>query len=44
VDLKNSGALLLDKKDVVVSSSFITAQHYRNNPEFMKAVINFLAK
>ena len=37
-DLENSGAIIDSKNDVVVAENFITAQHYKNNPEFMLAV------
>ena len=37
-DLENSGAMIDSKNDVVVAENFITAQHYKNNPEFMLAV------
>ena len=37
-DLSNSGAELDSKNDLVVTDNFITAQHYRNNPEFMLAI------
>jgi len=29
---------------VVVDGNLITAPHYRNNPEFMRAVVNALKK
>ena len=38
VDLENSGAILVSNQRVVKSGKFITAQHYKDNPEFMKAV------
>lgn len=37
-DLANSGAILDSEKSLVVADKFITAQHYKNNPEFMLAV------
>ena len=37
-DLANSGAILDSEKGLVVTDKFITAQHYKNNPEFMLAV------
>ena len=37
-DLANSGAELDSDNDLVVTENFITAQHYRNNPEFMLAI------
>ena len=42
-DLSNSGAELDSNNDLVVTENFITAQHYRNNPEFMLAIQNKLA-
>ena len=38
IDLANSGALLNETENVVKSGNIITAQHYRNNPEFMMEV------
>ena len=43
VDLENSGAILRTDKRVVECGRFITAQHYRDNPEFMKAVLQAAA-
>tara|TARA_B100000242_G_scaffold115480_1_gene80630 strand:+ start:399 stop:911 length:513 start_codon:yes stop_codon:yes gene_type:complete len=43
-DLANSGAELDSKNELVVSENFISAQHYRNNPEFMLAVQKKLIK
>lgn len=40
-DLKNAGATYLEQ-DVVVDDNLITAPHYRNNGDFMKAVIKVL--
>ena len=40
-DIKNAGASYLEK-DVVVDGNLITAPHYRNNGDFMKAVIKCL--
>ncbi len=37
-DLANSGAELDSQSGLVVTDNFITAQHYKNNPEFMMAV------
>ena len=37
-DLANSGAELDSENALVVSENFVTAQHYKNNPEFMLAV------
>jgi len=37
-DLKNAGALYQDK-DLVIDGNLISAPHYKNNGEFMKAVI-----
>lgn len=40
VDLKNSGAEVPDESvRVVVDNNFVTAQHYRDNPEFLAKVI-----
>jgi len=41
-DLSNSGAKLDSESSLVVTDNFITAQHYKNNPEFMLAVENKL--
>ncbi len=37
-DLRNAGATYLEE-DVVVDGNLITAPHYRNNGDFMKAII-----
>lgn len=37
-DLKNAGALYQDK-ELVIDGNLISAPHYKNNGEFMKAVI-----
>ncbi len=37
-DIKNAGATYLEE-DVVVDGNLITSPHYRNNGDFMKAVI-----
>ena len=37
-DMKNAGALYVDAP-VVVDGNLVTAPHYRNNPDFMKAVL-----
>ena len=37
-DLANSGAKLDSTNGLVETDNFITAQHYKNNPEFMLAV------
>ena len=37
-DLKNAGAVYLEQ-DLVVDGNLISAPHYKNNGEFMKAVI-----
>lgn len=42
-DLRNAGAIYLEE-DVVVDENLITSPHYRNNGDFMKAVINALKK
>lgn len=40
-DIRNSGATYIEK-NVVVDGNLITSPHYRNNGDFMKAVINTL--
>jgi len=40
-DIKNAGASYLEK-DVVVDGNLITAPHYNNNGDFMKAILNYL--
>lgn len=40
-DIRNSGATYLDE-NVVVDGNLITAPHYRNNGDFMKAIIKVL--
>jgi protease I len=40
-DLRNAGAIFLEA-DVVVDANLVTAPHYRNNGDFMKAVIKLL--
>ena len=40
-DIRNAGAIYLEK-NVVVDGNFITSPHYRNNGDFMKAIINYL--
>ena len=40
-DLKNAGGEYLEQ-DVVIDGNLITAPHYRNNGDFMKAVIGYL--
>lgn len=42
-DIKNAGATYLEE-NVVVDGNLITAPHYRNNGDFMKAVIGALRK
>ena len=37
-DIKNAGATYLEE-DVVIDGNLITSHHYRNNGDFMKAVI-----
>ncbi len=39
-DIRNAGATYLDEK-VVVDGNLITAPHYKNNGDFMKAIIKF---
>lgn len=40
-DIKNAGATYLEE-DVVVDGNLITAPHYRNNGDFMKAVFKVI--
>ncbi len=40
-DMKNAGAIYLEK-NVVVDGNMITSPHYKNNGDFMKAIINYL--
>ena len=40
-DIRNSGAFYKHKKPVVIDGNLITSPHYNNNPDFMKAVIQF---
>ena len=40
-DIKNAGATYVDE-DVVVDGNLITSPHYRNNGDFMKAVIQLM--
>ena len=40
-DIKNAGATYLEE-DVVIDGNLITAPHYRNNGDFMKAVIKVM--
>ena len=40
-DLENAGAVYIDQP-VVVDGNLITAPHYKNNPEFMKAVVEYI--
>jgi len=40
-DIRNSGATYLDE-NVVIDGNLITSPHYRNNGDFMKAVIRVL--
>lgn len=42
-DIKNAGATYLEE-NVVVDGNLVTAPHYRNNGDFMKAVIGLLKK
>lgn len=41
VDLKNSGANVTDNLDVrvVVDNNFVTGRHYKDNPQFLRTVI-----
>ena len=40
-DIKNAGATYLEE-DVVIDGNLITSPHYRNNGDFMKAVIKVM--
>ncbi len=40
-DLRNAGAVWVDA-DVVVDGNLVTAPHYRNNGDFMKAAIDLI--
>lgn len=40
-DIRNAGAEYLEK-NVVVDGNLVTAPHYRNNGDFMKAVVGFM--
>ena len=42
-DLRNAGATYLEQ-DVVVDGNLITAPHYRNNGDFMKAVLKAMSE
>lgn len=42
-DIRNSGATYLEK-EVVVDGNLVTSPHYRNNGDFMRAVIDQLNK
>jgi len=42
-DMRNAGAIYLEQ-DVVIDGNLITSPHYRNNPNFMKAVIEVVEK
>ena len=41
-DIRNSGATYLEE-NVVIDGNLITSPHYRNNGEFMKAVIKIMS-
>ena len=43
-DMINSGADYQHKVPLVIDGNIITAPHYNNNPEFMKAVISEMDK
>jgi len=40
-DMKNAGAVFVEE-DVVIDGNLITSPHYRNNGDFMKAVVQAL--
>ncbi len=42
-DIRNAGANYLEE-DVVIDGNLITSPHYRNNGDFMKAVVNQLSQ
>lgn len=42
-DMRNAGAEYLHKTPVVVDRNLITAPHYNNNADFMKAVVEYFA-
>ncbi len=42
-DIRNAGATYL-KENVIVDGNLITAPHYRNNGDFMKALINKISE
>ena len=41
-DIKNAGATYLEE-DVVIDGNLITSPHYRNNGDFMKAIIKIMS-
>lgn len=43
-DMKNSGAMYMHKEPVVIDDNIITAPHYNNNGDFMRAVIDYLKR
>jgi protease I len=42
-DLRNAGADYQHKAPLVVDRNLITSPHYQNNPEFMRAVVEWVA-
>ncbi len=42
-DLKNAGAEYLEQ-DVVIDGNLITSPHYKNNGDFMKAIISYMSQ
>lgn len=40
-DMRNAGAVYVEQ-DVVIDGNLITSPHYKNNGDFMKAVVNYL--
>lgn len=40
-DMRNSGAIYMHKEPLVIDGNFITSPHYNNNPEFMRAVVEY---
>jgi protease I len=43
-DLRNAGADYQHKVPVVVDGNLITSPHYNNNPDFMRAVVQWVAE
>jgi protease I len=43
-DLRNAGAIYRHKENVVIDRNMITSPHYHQNGDFMRAVVEYLAK